>query len=309
MKKLLFIAGILLSNMPVFSQPINRPKSLQSSTGDDVSTDIKTPPGYTHLPSGLDYKIIVDKKGKKTANNGDYVIMHLVRKGNGNVIFDSRALNNNQPVPYPIQNPQYAGDPIEVFKVLTKGDSVHVRIPVDSMVKAGMQPEGNYKMLDMYVNVVDVKTAKEMEDDAKKRAAKQQKIDDKLIRNYLKKNNIIATKTASGLYYKVDATGIGNTMKAGDTAQVMYVGKLINGKVFDANMGPEANRNNPLPVIVGKGKVIKGWDEGLLLMKKQGKATFYIPSSLGYGSQGTGPIPPDAIMIFDVDIRDVKEMK
>lgn len=309
MRKLLFIAGILLGNMPVFSQPNTRPKNLHAATNDDASLSTKTPPGYTHLASGLDYKIIVDKKGKKTAGNGDYVIMHLVRKGNGNVIFDSRALNNNQPVPYPIQSPQYQGDPIEVFKVLTKGDSVHVRIPVDSMVKAGMQPEGNYKMLDMYVTVVDVKTAKEMADDAKAKAAKQQRKDDKLILQFLKKNNIVATKTASGLYYKVDEAGEGNVMKPGDTAQVHYIGKLMDGKVFDANMGPDANRNNALPVVVGKGKVIKGWDEGLLLMKKKGKATFYIPSSLGYGSQGTGPIPPDAIMIFDVDIRDVKEMQ
>lgn len=173
MRTLFFIAGILLSSMPVFSQPISRPQKLQAAAGDEQLSE--TPADYTKLPSGLAYKIIVDKKGKKTAKKGDYVIMHLVRKGNGQVIFDSRALNNNLPVPYPIQEANYAGDPIEVLQLLTKGDSVHVRIPVDSMVKAGMQAEGNYKMLDMYVQVVDVKTAKEMEDDAKEKPRSNKK--------------------------------------------------------------------------------------------------------------------------------------
>src|SRR5690606_36602542 len=130
-------------------------------------------------------------------------------------------------------------------------------------------------MLDMYVQVVDIKTQAEMDAEAKAKAAAQGGIDDKMIQEYLKKNNIKAQKTASGLYYKIDAPGEGEVIKPGQTAQVLYIGKLLNGNVFDANMGPEAKRSEPLAVEVGKGRVIKGWDEGLLLLKKGSKATFY----------------------------------
>ncbi len=289
MRKLLLVAGAL-----IVCGSANAQKS-------------GTPAGFTHLASGLDYKLVKDVPGTKKANKGDFVLMHLVRKGNDTLQFDSRAMNNNEPVPYPVQDAQFQGDPVEILKMLTAGDSVVIRIPIDSLRKAGMQmPEVSYKMLDMYVQVVDIKTQAEMDAETKAKAAAQGGIDDKMIQEYLKKNNIKAQKTASGLYYKIDASGEGEVIKPGQTAQVMYIGKLLNGNVFDANMGPDAKRSEPLPVEVGKGRVIKGWDEGLLLLKKGSKATFYIPSPLAYGSQGTGPIAANSILIFDVDIKDVK---
>jgi FKBP-type peptidyl-prolyl cis-trans isomerase FkpA len=265
-------------------------------------------PAFTKLKSGLEYSIVKDVKGTKTANDGDFVIMHLQRKGNDTLQFDSRSMNNNEPVPYPIQPAAFSGDPVEVLKLLTAGDSVIIRIPIDSLRKAGMQmPEVAYKMLDMYVAVVDVKTKLEMDTENAKKAAAQIGVDDQLIQDYLKKNNIKATKTASGLYYSVTEPGSGEVIKAGQTAQVMYVGKLLNGSIFDANMGADAKHTDPLPVAVGQGRVIKGWDEGLALLKKGSKATFYIPSPLAYGAQSPSPaIPANSVLVFDVDIKDVQ---
>jgi FKBP-type peptidyl-prolyl cis-trans isomerase FkpA len=289
MRIVLLIAGMLLfGNMPLFSQ--------------------QTPPDFIKLPSGLAYKIVKDKKGKKTAKPDDYVYMHLVRKGNGNILFDSRALNNNEPVPYPVKAPQFAGDPAEVIGLLTAGDSAVILVPMDSMIKAGMQMhDTSYKTQEMLVSVVAVKTPQEIKEEAEKKTAKQKKIDDKKIRKFLKANNITASKTASGLYYKIDRPGAGDTIKAGQTAQVMYIGKLLDGSIFDANMGSDPKHTEPISVMVGKGQVIKGWDEGLLLLKKGTRASFYIPSPLAYGSQSPGAaIPPNSVLIFDVEIRDVQ---
>ena len=87
----------------------------------------------------------------------------------------------------------------------------------------------------------------------------------------------------------------------------MYVGKLLNGTIFDANMGADAKHTEPLPVPVGQGRVIKGWDEGLALLKKGSKATFYIPSPLAYGSQSPSPlIPANSVLVFDVEIKSVQ---
>ena len=82
-----------------------------------------------------------------------------------------------------------------------------------------------------------------------------------------------------------------------------YEGSLENGKVFDSSY----KRKSPIDFQLGVGQVISGWDEGIALLKVGDKARFVIPSHLGYGSQGAGGvIPPDATLIFDVELMNVK---
>lgn len=102
--------------------------------------------------------------------------------------------------------------------------------------------------------------------------------------------------TASGLQYIVDKEGSGKQPKATDTVRVHYEGKLINGQVFDSSFARGE------PVEFGLNQVIPGWTEGLQLMKEGAEYTFYIPSELGYGAQGMGPIPPNSTLIFKVQL-------
>ena len=112
-----------------------------------------------------------------------------------------------------------------------------------------------------------------------------------------------ATTTPSGLKYVVDKEGTGDaTPQAGQIVTVHYTGKLIDGKKFDSSY----DRGQPIEFTVGKGQVIKGWDEALLGMKKGEKRVLIIPSSLGYGPSGRGPIPPNATMLFNVELIDFK---
>lgn len=111
-----------------------------------------------------------------------------------------------------------------------------------------------------------------------------------------------AVTTPSGLKYVVVEEGEGDTPKTGAMVTVHYTGKLLDGTKFDSSY----DRGQPIDFPVGKGQVIKGWEEALLGMKKGEKRVLIIPSDLGYGPSGRGPIPPNATMVFDVELVDFK---
>ncbi len=97
--------------------------------------------------------------------------------------------------------------------------------------------------------------------------------------------------------------GSGKEAKSGDTVVVNYKGTLQNGSVFDSSY----DRKEPFTTKIGTGSVIKGWDEGIPGMKVGGKRRLTIPPELGYGAQGAGDkIPPNSILIFEVELVDVK---
>jgi FKBP-type peptidyl-prolyl cis-trans isomerase len=110
-------------------------------------------------------------------------------------------------------------------------------------------------------------------------------------------------ETPSGLRYQIIQKGTGKKAEKGKTVSVHYKGQLPDGTVFDSSY----KRKQPLEFPVGVGQVIAGWDEGIQLLNVGDKARLVIPSDLGYGSRGAGGvIPPDAILIFDVELMDVK---
>ncbi|MEL0644463.1 peptidylprolyl isomerase [Olleya sp. Ti.3.14] len=110
-------------------------------------------------------------------------------------------------------------------------------------------------------------------------------------------------ETKSGLRYQIIQKGTGKKAEKGNQVSVHYKGQLADGTVFDSSY----KRNQPLDFQVGVGQVISGWDEGIQLLQVGDKARFVIPSDLGYGSRGAGgAIPPDAVLVFDVELVDVK---
>ncbi|HVF48022.1 MAG TPA: FKBP-type peptidyl-prolyl cis-trans isomerase [Pyrinomonadaceae bacterium] len=112
-----------------------------------------------------------------------------------------------------------------------------------------------------------------------------------------------AVKTASGLTYLITQKGTGRTPKVGETVVVHYTGTLTNGTKFDSSR----DRGQPISFPLGQGKVIKGWDEGIAKLRIGDQAIFVIPSAIGYGPKGRGPIPPDATLIFIVELVDIGE--
>ena len=103
-------------------------------------------------------------------------------------------------------------------------------------------------------------------------------------------------ETESGLQYKIEVEGAGISPEETDTVEVNYEGRLIDGTVFDSSYDRGESVKFPL------NRVIKGWTEGLTYAKEGGKIQLYIPAELGYGQRGTGPIPGNSTLIFDIEL-------
>ncbi len=108
--------------------------------------------------------------------------------------------------------------------------------------------------------------------------------------------------TASGLVYDDITEGAGATANQGDSVKVHYTGWLTDGRKFDSSK----DRNAPFEFSLGAGMVIRGWDEGVQGMKVGGVRRLTIPAELGYGARGAGGvIPPNATLVFEVELLDV----
>ena len=144
---------------------------------------------------------------------------------------------------------------------------------------------------------------------AKQTTVKRKINQQRIVRKRIIRKKIMTTPTSSaittesGLTYIITKKGAGAQLKAGDNIIVNYTGLLTNGAKFDSSL----DRGEPFSFPLGAGRVIKGWDEGFSKLKVGDHATLIIPPSIGYGARGAGGvIPPDATLIFIVEVIGVK---
>ncbi len=136
----------------------------------------------------------------------------------------------------------------------------------------------------------------------------QKQTDETIIARYVQAQALTAQRTATGLYYVVQTPAPAGAPQAtnGQTATVHYRGYLVNdttnGPLFDSSY----NTGRPFSFRLGAGQVIPGWDEGILLMRKGEVGRLVIPSHLGYGSSGSGTIPPNAVLVFYVSLENLQ---
>ncbi len=130
-------------------------------------------------------------------------------------------------------------------------------------------------------------------EDTEEQAAK----DEAIIQEYIQNNNLNATATGSGLYYVIDNQGNGASCNSSSDVRVAYQGYFVNGDIFDESMqsGITFNLQN----------VIKGWTEGIPYFREGGSGMLLIPSALGYGPNGSGSIPGNTVLIFNVELLEV----
>ncbi len=258
--------------------------------------------------SGLKYRFYEhDEKGRK-AKMGEILTVHLELKAQSpkDTVLRS-TYKEASPLKIVLQASAFKGSFEEGLAMLAKGDSATFFVPADSLFGKAMQPLPPYVAkgsdLAFTVKVLSIMSREEHEKEMAKQAEAQKGLDAKMIADFLAKNNIKnAQSSPSGLSYVISQEGTGATPTKGDSVTVRYTGKLFSGKVFDSNVA------EGIKFPVGVGWVIPGWDEGLMKLKKGSKATLYVPSSLGYGAEGAGGvIPPNAALVFDVEIVDIKK--
>ena len=131
----------------------------------------------------------------------------------------------------------------------------------------------------------------------------QAEADEALIQEWMAKDTTIKNpvRTPNGVYYIKRQAGSGQQVAAGNSVKVHYIGRFLNGSVFESSY----DSNSPFVFKVGSRQVIKGWDEGLPYMQKGETARLYIPSGLAYGPAGSRSIPPSTVLVFDINVLEV----
>lgn len=253
--------------------------------------------GPRKTPGGIDYTI--DEKGKgEKLKEGDTALMHFSTYLNDSLLMDSRKERAGTPITIVITKSKDKLDLMDGFVELSEGDSATFILPVDSLPQMPMFAKKGDKMRIAFR--VDAKYSK----------AKQNAKEEKEIKEYIDKNKLTTTKSASGVYIAVTKEGTGDQPKTGDIVSVNYTGKLLDGTVFDSNQDTTLRPGMPLQPLtfpVGQGRVIPGWDEGIAQLKKGSQATLVIPSSLAYGVDGSPPmIQPNSVLVFTVELLDIK---
>lgn len=125
-------------------------------------------------------------------------------------------------------------------------------------------------------------------------AEKQAELDEQAILDYLAANNLNAERHESGLYYLITDEGEGENPTTFSTVEVFYKGYFTDGSIFD--------QTSSAPVSFSLQGLITGWQIGIPLVKEGGSITLFLPSALGYGETGSGSVPPNTVIIFDIDL-------
>jgi FKBP-type peptidyl-prolyl cis-trans isomerase len=279
--------------------------------------------------SGVEVNIL--EKGEGTTLVDSTVLQVKMRyvNSNGNEQWNSEKGRGLMPLPYNKAAWDTTGMIYEALAMMNVGDSASFEVPTKDLFENSFRASVPDSLdiessMIFYVKILTMHTPEEFQayqkeeyeksraEQAEQRAAEQAarlagaadliKADGEAIDKYLAENGITGQTTESGLRYVITQEGSGPNAEAGKNVSVHYSGTLMDGTKFDSSY----DRGQPFQFVLGQGRVIAGWDEGIALLNKGAKATLYIPSSLGYGERATGKIVANSILKFDVELVDFK---
>ncbi|BDD08629.1 peptidyl-prolyl cis-trans isomerase [Fulvitalea axinellae] len=297
--------------------------------------------GKKYEKSADGYEFHYNTKGDKKLELQDKVLVgqiQIVNLSQGDTVLFSTLGEDQFPYYFRHDSASMSKDFMgRMLMTLSMGDSVDFKVSADSLSNPRpLPPNWNIKpgdFLGMTVSIDKVFDQEEFQEfgkekqaevmEARKRKAEadaeKQKIEDnEKIEKYLKENNITAKKTESGIHYVITEEGTGENAQANDMVTVHYVGNVLGGDYFDTSREDVAKEkelyqegrdySKPFQFQLGVGQVIPGWDEGIALLKKGGKATLYLPSGMAYGPRAAGAkIPANSVLIFEVELVDLQK--
>ncbi len=285
--------------------------------------------------SGIEAKTIKAGKSQKKPKPGDMINTVIEGKVSGTTIFTTRKMNKGLPVNMNVEKPKYKGDVMEGIMQMNEGDSTVFYIQADSFFKGGKPPyykAGDKVIYNVKINWIktpaEVKKEQKAYEDAVKAQAEQKRKFDKMVADqkkaqavaaalvkkdratlvkYAATNGLNIQTTKSGLSYAITEEGTGDIIAKGKQVSMNYTGRLLDGTPFDSNTDTAFGHVQPFVFPLGMGKVIKGWEEGIALLKKGSKAKLLIPSDMAYGAMAQNKIPANSNLIFDVEVVDVTD--
>jgi FKBP-type peptidyl-prolyl cis-trans isomerase FkpA len=285
---------------------------------------------FKKTKAGVPYKVFGNGKGDSIKQNNS-VKFEVIQKTKDSVLYSSYKMGQPQfiqiqPIPATFSYNDIGSNIMEIFMNAKNGDSIYMVQSTDSLIKQnpqmaeqakikkGQEFITTIKVLEVFktpeeaqaaVNKDRIANADKMEKESlekfKKDTAAQAMVskDAKTIEAYLAKNNIQAQKTSWGVYVQILNPGQGPKLKVGQYGTVRYKGHKLSGEVFDSGT---------FPLQAGMGGSIPGFDMGARELAKGGKANVYIPSTLAYGPNGSGPkIGPNEILVFEMELLDISD--
>jgi FKBP-type peptidyl-prolyl cis-trans isomerase FkpA len=273
---------------------------------------------FKKAKDGSQYKIISNTKGPKVLT-GNFIEMNSFAK------YKDSALSNSaeEGVPqYAMYDTASFPEPFkEIFKNIHVGDSIIIKISTDSILAKAQGQAPPFMKKGQFIiqsfTILNSYKTKEAADSSQKifvtaaqkkdsvAAISQLAKDSKTIEEYLAKNKVTAVKAEKGTFVQILEPGTG-TLTDSSILMVNYTGKSMEGVSFDSNTDSSFQHVEPYPIDMRNPQVIQGWVDGLKLLKKGGKAKFYVPSSLGYGKRGNGEkIKPNDNLVFDIAVVDI----
>jgi len=260
--------------------------------------------------NGIKSHYFVKNKNGKALKVGDVLVLNLrYTTMNDSVIFDSKDVPNfkmrlhHSDSDIPTIDDALAGMHVgDSALFLVNAESFYVITKRATLPKEFRQDD----RLKFFVKVKDVLTLNNYQSKLERKNHATAAMEKSLLNRYLLHANIKEKPEANGLYYIETKKGTGEKPQPDDMVTVNYTGTFIDGKPFDSSL----ERGKPFTFKFGVGEVISGWDEGIAMMHKGGKAQLIIPSNLAYGSKGKPPvIPPYSTLIFNIKLLDIQKSK
>lgn len=265
---------------------------------------------FTACKGGDNVKILKRGEGQVKAQKGDIVVGEMWIMAGDSVLMTNAG--NPQPI-LQVSTPEFKGDLSECMLQLCEGDSARIYINADSVRARGAQlPEIVKDKLTYIVKIHKFYTEETYQDFLRDKANEADQKQQEAIAAYLQEKNLTATPLESGLYLILTKENKkGKAIAQGASIKFNYVGRLLNGTIFDTNLEEVAKENNmfqdgrpyePLQTMAGVGQMIPGVDEAFTKMKVGEKATLIIPFQLAYGDRDLGQIPPYSTLVFELEI-------
>jgi FKBP-type peptidyl-prolyl cis-trans isomerase len=274
---------------------------------------------FKKTKSGLKYKIIRDVAGHNP-ENGEIMYFNMdYFDEKDSLLFTYRSKNIPVTMQYIDTVWEQNGQIYKGLEMLGVGDSGVFKVNCRDLyeksfrvaVPSGMDPDSE---ITFYVGVEKISTREEfrlwqaeqyLKQQNKKEKIQEEQLNEDLaiIDYYMEEMGIIPLELESGIRYIINDKGVGDPPEKGDKVTIHFSGKLLDGTEFDNTF----DKKEPFEFVIGFGNVIKGLDEGISLMPEGARYTFYIPSTLAFGAQRSGPIiRPNSILVYEVELLNIE---